>query len=95
MKEWVGFLKGVLIAVVGVLSGNIGYVSAMSYAAPVFEIQELFEKTRILNIAVATDGTVLAFTNDGRLLRRSEDAGKSWGSIREVAPDSGGTAIVD
>ena len=77
MKEWVGFLKRVLIAAVGVLSGNIGYVSAMSYSSPVFEMQELFEKTRILNIAVATDGTVLAFTNDGRLLRRSEDAGKS------------------
>jgi sialidase-1 len=95
MKKVSRFLKRVSIVAVGVLMGNSGYASAMTQSAPVFEMQELFEKTRILNITVATDGTVLAFTNDGRLLRRSEDAGKTWSPILEIAPDSGGTAIVD
>ena len=74
---------------------NLGYASVMGNAVPVFEMQELFEKTRILNIVVATDGSVLAFTNDGRLLRRSEDAGNTWSPIQEVGHDAGGSAVVD
>lgn len=62
---------------------------------PVFEVQDLFESARIPNIAVTTDGTVLAFAKSGWLLRRSEDGGKSWGPIQEVGSDSGGSAIVD
>lgn len=95
MRKSVRNLEVVMVVSLFVLMGNSGYGSAMSYSAPVFEMQELFEKTRILNIAVTTDGTLLAFTNDGRLLRRSEDAGGSWDPIQEVGPDSGGTAIVD
>lgn len=95
MRKLVRLLKQVVVVSMFVLVGNFGYASVMNYSAPVFEMQELYEKTRILNIAVSTDGTVLAFTNDGRLLRRSEDAGKTWSPIQEVAPDSGGTAIVD
>ncbi|MHC4494628.1 MAG: sialidase family protein [Planctomycetota bacterium] len=63
--------------------------------APVFEVQDLFTSVRIPNIVVATDGTVLAFAQSGRVLRRSEDRGKSWGPVREVGPDAGGSAIVD
>ncbi|MHC4643639.1 MAG: sialidase family protein, partial [Planctomycetota bacterium] len=64
-------------------------------ATPFFEIQDLFESMRIPNIVVATDGTVLAFAKSGRILRRSEDGGKSWGPIQEVGRDAGGSAIVD
>jgi len=63
--------------------------------APVFEIQDLFESVRIPNITVTTDGTVLAFAKSGRLLRRSEDGGKTWSPVQEVGNDSAGSAIVD
>ena len=62
---------------------------------PVFEVQDLFESIRIPNITVTTDGTVLAFANSGRLLRRSQDAGAAWSPVREVGHDAGGSAIVD
>ncbi len=62
---------------------------------PVFAVQDLFQSMRIPNIAVATDGTVLAFAKSGRLLRRSEDGGKTFGAIQEVGHDAGGSAIVD
>ena len=62
---------------------------------PVFDMQDLFESVRIPNIVVATDGTVLAFGKSGRLLRRSEDGGKTWTPAQEVGRDSGGSAIVD
>jgi sialidase-1 len=60
-----------------------------------FELQDLFESMRIPNIVVAADGSVLAFARSGRLLRRSEDGGRSWSSIQEVGDDAGGSAIVD
>ena len=62
---------------------------------PLFEMQDLFESVRIPNITVATNGTVLAFAKSGRLLRRSEDGGKTWSASQEVGSDSGGSAIVD
>jgi len=64
-------------------------------AAPVFQIQDLYDAIRIPNIVVATDGTVLAFARGGRLLRRSEDGGKTFSPVKEVGPDAGGSAIVD
>jgi len=64
-------------------------------SASVLEIQDLLESVRIPNITVTTDGTVLAFARSGRLLRRSEDGGKSWSPVQEVGHDSGGSAIVD
>ena len=60
-----------------------------------FEIRDLFQSTRIPNIVVTTDGTVLAFAKSGRLLRRSEDNGRTWSPAREGGPDAGGSAIVD
>ncbi len=62
---------------------------------PLFEVQDIFESVRIPNITVATDGTVLAFAESGRLLRRSSDGGRSWEPAHEVGPDAGGSAIVD
>ncbi len=64
-------------------------------AEPLFEVQDLFESVRIPNIVVTTDGTVLAFAKSGRLVRRSEDRGKTWGPVQEVGKDAGGSAIVD
>ena len=64
-------------------------------AKPVFETQDLFKSTRIPNIVVAADGSVLAFAKSGRMLRRSEDAGKTWSNPVEVGADAGGSAIVD
>jgi len=62
---------------------------------PVFEMQELFKSVRIPNIVVATDGSVLAFAKSGRLLRRSEDGGRTWGPVQEIGRDVAGSAIVD
>jgi sialidase-1 len=62
---------------------------------PVFEVQDLLQSVRIPNITVATDGSVLAFARSGRLLRRSEDGGKTWSAVQEVGHDAGGSAIVD
>jgi len=63
--------------------------------APFFEIQDLFKSMRIPNIVVTTDGTVLAFAKSGRVLRRSENHGKTWQAVQEVGPDAAGSAIVD
>ena len=64
---------------------------------PSFNLQELFEITprvRGPKITVAADGSILAFLQGGRLMRRSEDAGKTWGSVQELEAD-GCNAVVD
>jgi len=66
-----------------------------SETTPVFDVQDLFESVRIPNVTVAADGTVLAFARSGRVLRRSEDGGKTWSPVQEVGSDAGGSAIVD
>lgn len=45
---------------------------------PEFAVQQVYSGNRFPNIAVAVDGTVLAFFN-GVKVRRSEDGGESWG----------------
>lgn len=45
---------------------------------PEFEMQQVFARDRFPNVVVAMDGSVLAFWN-GVVVRRSEDAGKTWG----------------
>jgi len=62
---------------------------------PVFEMQELFKSVRIPQIIVAPDGTVLAFAKVCRMMRRSEDHGKTWSAAGEVAPDATGNVVVD
>ena len=65
---------------------------------PKFEIQQVFNGGRFPNVAVATDGTVLAvFGKDGVGLRRSEDGGKTWGEPIPVANPGfmGGGVTVD
>ena len=61
---------------------------------PFFEVQELFESVRVPNIVIAADGSVLAFAG-GKLLRRSEDNGKTWSPVQEIGSDTSGSAIVD
>ncbi len=64
---------------------------------PFFEVQDLYEGkgNRIPNVVVAADGSVLAFARAGRMLRRSEDGGKTFSPAVEVGSDAGGSGIVD
>jgi sialidase-1 len=79
------------------LSAEAGWSEspAEGTTAPRFDVQDLFQSVRIPNIVAAADGAVLAFANSGKLLRRSEDAGRSWGPVQEVGYDAAGSAIVD
>ena len=56
---------------------------------------DLFENFRIPLILVARDGTVLAFGESCKFLRRSEDQGRSWSPQEMVNPGGMGNAVVD
>ena len=58
-------------------------------------LQDLYEDTRIPNIVVAADGTVLAFAGSGRYLRRSEDRGQTWSEAQDLGEEARGSAVVD
>ena len=64
---------------------------------PLFDKQRLFDDQRYPNVVVTTKGTVLAvWGNDGVVVRRSEDGGKSWGRRIPVAKagyHGGGTTV--
>lgn len=67
---------------------------------PVFDKQFVFQggdsNVREPYLAIALDGTLLAVRNNQGRLRRSEDAGKSWGEIIDVAiTHSDSNLIVD
>ena len=62
---------------------------------PFFEVEDLFEGVRIPNVVVTNEGTVLAFADKGRLVRRSTDGGETFGPAQTVGKDAGGSAIVD
>lgn len=64
---------------------------------PEFEIQQVFSGSRFPNLAVATDGTVLAvFGKNGVSVRRSGDGGKTWGEEIVIAKGfMGGGVTVD
>ena len=64
----------------------------------VFEKQRLFNDQRYPNIVVTTKGTVLSvWGNNGIVVRRSEDGGKSWKHSITLAKSgyNGGGTIVD
>jgi len=52
----------------------------------------LFTKVRIPTITVTTKGTLLAFADKSRLLRRSSDGGKTWTETEKL--DAGGGKVV-
>jgi sialidase-1 len=52
----------------------------------------LFTKVRIPTITVTTKGTLLAFADSGKLLRRSSDGGKTWTEAEKL--DAGGGKVV-
>ena len=56
---------------------------------------DLYHGKRGPKIVVADDGTVLAFAQGCKLLRRSEDQGQSWSDPEEINLAGGGNAIVD
>ncbi|NLF73551.1 MAG: exo-alpha-sialidase [Candidatus Anammoximicrobium sp.] len=64
---------------------------------PCFDQQDLYEgpENRIPNVVVAADGSVLALARAGRLVRRSEDGGKTFSPAQEVGHDANGSAMVD
>ena len=65
---------------------------------PVFEKQRLFHNQRYPNVVVSNSGTVLSvWGNDGVVVRRSEDGGRSWGITIPVSQNGyhGGGATVD
>lgn len=62
---------------------------------PELAVDRVYDSERFPNIAVATDGTVLAFFN-GVKVRRSEDGGATWGPEILVGKGfMGGGVIVD
>ncbi len=66
---------------------------------PVFEKQFVFDEGKHVRepyLAIAVDGTLLAVRNNKGQLRRSEDGGKTWGDIINVAiTHSDSNMIVD
>ena len=80
-----------IVTILLVLSGL-----CLAEEKPFFEVQDLYEgkQYRIPNVVVATDGSVLAFAQMGRALRRSEDGGKTFSPLQKVG-DNAGSAIVD
>ncbi len=64
---------------------------------PVFEKQRLFDDQRYPNVVVTTRGTVLSvWGNDGVVIRRSEDGGRTWGgaiTVSEKGYHGGGTTV--
>ena len=64
---------------------------------PVFEKQRLFDDQRYPNVVVTTRGTVISvWGNDGVVVRRSEDGGRTWGGVITVSEKGyhgGGTTV--
>jgi len=86
------------LAIVGMAVAVLCLAPVLGRAAePLFEVQDLYEgkENRIPNVVVATDGSVLAFAESGRRLRRSEDGGRTFSPVQEVGRDAHGSAIVD
>lgn len=89
------FCFGVFAGLVAAETGCQTVSAAGPALSPDLDILDLFEGVRIPKIDVALDGTVLAFAQSGRLLRRSEDGGKTWSAVQEVSHDARGSSVVD
>ncbi len=65
---------------------------------PFFDMQDIFDsapRDRIPKVAVAADGSVLAFTRSCRLMRRSEDRGETWSEPQGLEPGGSANVVVD
>lgn len=78
-----------------VLSGCATRPPAGAMADPDLEMRDLFNGVRIPKVVAANDGTILAFADSGRLLRRSLDQGETWSAAAQVGEDAGGNVMVD
>ncbi|MBD3268316.1 exo-alpha-sialidase [bacterium] len=56
---------------------------------------DLFKDVRIPRIIVARDGAILAFAEGCKIMRRSEDQGKTWSKPKTVNPDGKGNIVLD
>ena len=56
---------------------------------------KLFDRIRIPKIVIAKDGSILAFGDSCKVMRRSTDQGASWTEEEVVNPHGGGNVIVD
>ena len=68
-----------------------------AHEEPFFDLQELFEiraGKRIPKLIAAADGSILACVRGGGAMRRSEDAGATWGEVVELE-SAGCNAVVD
>ncbi|MDB4803074.1 glycoside hydrolase [bacterium] len=88
----------ILLSLLGLSTSCLGNDPLTPFlSAPVFETRRLFEDQRYPNVVVTIQGTVLAvWGNDGVVVRRSEDGGKTWGSAISVSKKGyhgGGTTV--
>ena len=62
---------------------------------PAMDIQRLYDGSRMPNVVVALDGTVLCVFRDNPMVRRSEDGGMTWGGIIDIGNGemSGGVTV--
>jgi sialidase-1 len=88
----------ILLSLLGLSTSCLGKDPLAPFLnAPALETQRLFKDQRYPNVVVTIQGTVLAvWGNDGVVVRRSEDGGKTWGSAISVSKKGyhgGGTTV--
>ena len=87
----------ITLALVAVDDTSVDGPLAAFLGKPKFNMSQVATSQRFPNIVVATDGSLLAlWGNDGVRLRRSEDAGASWGKPITIAENgffTGGTVV--
>ncbi|MDA7496573.1 glycoside hydrolase [bacterium] len=88
----------ILLSLLGLSTSCLGKDPLAPFLnAPAFETQRLFKDQRYPNVVVTIQGTVLAvWGNDGVVVRRSEDGGKTWDSAISVSKKGyhgGGTTV--
>ena len=95
-RVWAWLLPASAMLAVGTTHGaSVEGELSPFLSEPRIESQALFESGRFPNVAVAMDGTVLAFWN-GVVVRRSEDGGETWGEAILVGEGfMGGGVTVD
>ena len=82
-----------------VAAGRIGELESNEISLfggePVFSMREIFPGRGGRSIAVALDGTLVAFHNARIGIRKSSDGGVSWSNAERIGRDAQGNAVVD